>query len=97
MAIFFFMTHSGMHAELCAMASRAVGKADEATKEGRLQDAEVLRAEAQARFLDVVVMESLGRTAEAWLSPHLTKAWRTKALHSTRVFECSPPVFPLLM
>ena len=83
MATFFFITHSGMHAQLRAMASRAGGKAHEATKEGRLQDAAVLRAEEQDRFLDAVVMETLGRAAEAWLSPHLTEAWRTKALHST--------------
>ena len=74
-----------MHAQLRAMASRAGGKADEATKEGRLQDAAVLRAEEQDRFLDAVVMETLGRAAEAWLSPHLTEAWRTKSLHSTSV------------
>ena len=78
MATFFFMAHSGMHAELRAMA-------DEATKEGRLQDAAVLRAEEQASFLDAVVMDTLGRAADAWLSPHLTEAWRTKALHSTSV------------
>ena len=63
------------------MASRAGVQADETTKEGRLHDAAVLRAEEQARSLDAVAMEALGRAAEAWLSPHLTAAWRTKALH----------------
>ena len=55
-ATFFFIAHSGMHAQLRAMASRAGGKADEATKEGRLQDAAMLRAEEQDRFLDAAVM-----------------------------------------
>ena len=86
MSTYYFLTHSGLHFALRAMASRAAGKADEADRESRRQEAGAFRAEHDACLLDAVVLENLGGAAQAWLSPHLTQEWRTKVLETTRIF-----------
>ena len=86
MSTFFFLAHSVLHFAFRTMASSAAGKADEADRESRRQEAGAFRAEHDACLLDAVVLENLGGAAQAWLSPHLTQEWRTKVLETTRIF-----------